>query len=216
MNILLKKKYQKYKSNNELNYIKIIMFQKKIVTTTQQFFIIPLKLTKSIKYSKLKTGGENMKINNNEIHFNNIQKEFLKNFFNINIDFIETKDMLDSDNISLFAETYLEYLKKWDLISDQVLYYFYFELKLSQLQKKAISKNLSSKERIMRMTVPASSIATRCKNDIINKWRHELKVVKVVSQLDKTSLDKQIEHKAKQNKLERISSWEDARNKIVR
>lgn len=154
-----------------------------------------------------------MRINNNEIHFNNIQKEFLKNFFNINIDFIETKDMLDSDNISLFAETYLEYLKKWDLISDQVLYYFYFELKLSQLQKKAISKNLSSKERIMRMTVPASSIATRCKNDIINKWRHELKVV---SQLDKTSLDKQIEHKTKQNKLERISSWEDARNKIVR
>lgn len=68
----------------------------------------------------------------------------------------------------------------------------------------------------MRMTVPASSIATRCKNDIINKWRHELKVVKVVSQLDKTSLDKQIEHKTKQNKLERISSWEDARNKIVR
>lgn len=78
-----------------------------------------------------------MRINNNEIHFNNIQKEFLKNFFNINIDFIETKDMLDSDNISLFAETYLGYLKKWDLISDQVLYYFYFELKLSQLQKKS-------------------------------------------------------------------------------
>ena len=145
-----------------------------------------------------------MRINNNNVHFNNIQKEFLKNFFNINSDFIETKDMLDPDNISLFAETYLEYLKKWNLTSDQVLYYFYFELKLSQLQKKAISKNISSKERIMRMTVPASSIATRCKNDIINKWRHE------------TSLDKQIEHKTKQNKLERISSWEDARNKIVR
>ena len=157
-----------------------------------------------------------MRINNNNVHFNNIQKEFLKNFFNINSDFIETKDMLDPDNISLFAETYLEYLKKWNLTSDQVLYYFYFELKLSQLQKKAISKNISSKERIMRMTVPASSIATRCKNDIINKWRHELKGVKVVSQLDKTSLDKQIEHKTKQNKLERISSWEDARNKIVR
>lgn len=78
-----------------------------------------------------------MRINNNNVHFNNIQKEFLKNFFNINSDFIETKDMLDSDNISLFAETYLEYLKKWNLTSDQVLYYFYFELKLSQLQKKS-------------------------------------------------------------------------------
>ena len=48
-----------------------------------------------------------MRINNNDVHFNNIQKEFLKNFFNINSDFIETKDMLDPDNISLFAETYL-------------------------------------------------------------------------------------------------------------
>ena len=81
-----------------------------------------------------------MRINNNNVHFNNIQKEFLKNFFNINSDFIETKDMLDPDNISLFAETYLEYLKKWNLTSDQVLYYFYFELKLSQLQKKQFLK----------------------------------------------------------------------------
>lgn len=151
-----------------------------------------------------------MIINNSSIYLNDNQKKFLKIFFNINNDFIETRDMLDSDNISNFAEMYLEYLKQNNLINDEVLYYFYFELKLSQLKEK------SKKINLQKLIEPASSISTRCKNNVINKWRHELKIVKVVSKTDTISLNNSIKKAIKQNKLERIASFEVARKKVVR
>lgn len=151
-----------------------------------------------------------MVINNSSIYLNDNQKNFLKRFFKINNDFIETRDMLDPDNISKFAEMYLEYLKQNNLINDEVLYYFYVELKLSQLKEK------SKKNKFTKIIEPASSISTRCKNNVINKWRHELKVVKVVSKTDTISLNNSIKKAIKQNKLERIASFEVARKKVVR
>ncbi len=151
-----------------------------------------------------------MVINNSSIYLNDNQKNFLKRFFKINNDFIETRDMLDPDNISKFAEMYLEYLKQNNLINDEVLYYFYVELKLSQLKEK------SKKNKFTKIIEPASSISTRCKNNVINKWRHELKVVKVVSKTDTISLNNSIKKAIKQNKLERTASFEVARKKVVR
>ena len=151
-----------------------------------------------------------MVINNSSIYLNDNQKNFLKRFFKINNDFIETRDMLDHDNISKFAEMYLEYLKQNNLINDEVLYYFYVELKLSQLKEK------SKKNKFTKIIEPASSISTRCKNNVINKWRHELKVVKVVSKTDTISLNNSIKKAIKQNKLERTASFEVARKKVVR
>ncbi len=143
------------------------------------------------------------------------ERKILEDFFTQTREFLESEDMLSSNNIGLYADLYMNYLINSGYQDNESLKIFHHELKLSEQREQMVesgSVTLSPKERIYRKSMPASSSITRCKNGIINKWRKEARIVHTVSITKFDELNKSIEPILEQNAKERKLSWEAARN----
>lgn len=143
------------------------------------------------------------------------ERNFLLDFFGQTKEFLETEDMLSSENIRLYADSYIEYLKNSEYKDNESLYLFYSELKNSERREQMVengSISLSPKERLFRKAMPASKGMTKCKNSIINKWREEARVVRTVSKAQIDKINKSLEPLLEQNAIERKLSWEASRN----
>lgn len=124
------------------------------------------------------------------------ERNFLLDFFGQTNEFLETEDMLSSENIKLYADSYIEYLNNSEYKDNESLYLFYYELKNSERREQMVengSINLSPKERIFRKAMPASKGMTKCKNSIINKWREEARVLRTVSKAEIDKINKSLE-----------------------
>ncbi len=152
------------------------------------------------------------------IHLNQSEKDFLDDYFKKTAKFFETQDMLNSDNIGLYAEEYMEFLKNSEYAENDNLKLFYYELKASQLREKMIESGkikLSPRQRLYRKAIPATGNAAKCKNSIINKWRRETRIVGSVSKADLLTLTGRLDPIVQENKDERILSFESSRKDLV-
>lgn len=144
------------------------------------------------------------------------QREFLRKFFHNNLKWIKEKDMLDPDDIKQLVELYSDYLENSKFCDNESLKLFLLQLKSTQLHELKIKKgeiNLTRKEKILRLSVPASSAGLyKCKNNVIRKWYNESLIVRTITRADIAAINKSIEPKLKQNALERKLSWEAAKN----
>lgn len=156
-----------------------------------------------------------MIINNIDVHFTPEQKDFMRNFFELTSDFLETEDMLNPNVIDKYVEIYRKYLSNSEYKNDELLNYFIIELKQKQLIEKMKHKNSTLETRIRRLSVPVSMVQTKCQNEIINKWQRESTVAKVITRADTTKLNNALEPKLKQNAKERKLSWKAAHKNWV-
>ena len=143
------------------------------------------------------------------------ERKFLGDFFDQTKEFLETEDMLSSENIGLYADLYIDYLNNSEYKDNESLQLFHFELNNSKRREQMVengSVQLSPRERLFRMGRPASSVMTKCKNSVINKWRQETRVVRTVSKADIDRINRSLEPILEQNAKERRLSWEAARN----
>ena len=130
------------------------------------------------------------------------ERKFMHNFFRETSDFIETQDMLKSDNIKLYNDMYSEYLAASEYSDNESLKLFTLELKLSQIREKKIENKeikLSLDEKMFRRNEQPSSVMTKCKNKVINKWRKEAQINRVVPYVESIKLNRKLEPILEQN-----------------
>lgn len=144
------------------------------------------------------------------------ERDFLRKFFNDNLSWIREKEIVDPSDIKLLADLYSEYLNNSSFCDSDVLKVFLLDLKKSQYFETKVKMeqvNLSPKERLYRMSEPASSGGLfKCKNHTIGKWYQVSRVIRVITQADINRINRAIEPKIKQNKLERVKSWEASKD----
>ena len=144
------------------------------------------------------------------------ERDFLRSFFNDNLNWIREKEMLDSNDIKLLADLYSQYLNNSSFCDSDVLKLFLLDLKKSQYFETKVKMgqvDLSPRERLFRMSEPASSGGLfKCKNHTIGKWYQVSRVICVITQADINKINRAIEPKIKQNKLERVKSWEASKD----
>ena len=146
----------------------------------------------------------------NKMRITQEERDFLRKFFNDNLSWIREKEMLDPSDIKLLADLYSEYLNNSSFCDSDVLKVFLLDLKKSQYfetKVKIVQVNLSPRERLYRMSKPASSGGLfKCKNHTIGEWYQVSRVISVITQADINRINRAIEPKIKQNKLERVKS----------
>lgn len=152
----------------------------------------------------------------NKMKITQDERDFLRKFFNDNLSWIREKEIVDPSDIKLLADLYSEYLNNSSFCDSDVLKVFLLDLKKSQYFETKVKMeqvNLSPKERLYRMSEPASSGGLfKCKNHTIGKWYQVSRVIRVITQADINRINRAIEPKIKQNKLERVKSWEASKD----
>lgn len=154
---------------------------------------IPAEIKENRQIRRLYMNIQSLQI---QIELTPKERNFLLDFFGQTNEFLETEDMLSSENIKLYADSYIEYLNNSEYKDNESLYLFYYELKNSERREQMVengSINLSPKERIFRKAMPASKGMTKCKNSIINKWREEARVLRTVSKAEIDKINKSLE-----------------------
>ena len=142
-----------------------------------------------------------MNLNNLEV-FSLEDRKILKSFFEIEKEFLETYSLLDKDNLKLFESHYIEFLKVNHLEDKEIFKAFLLDLKREELREKLNSKKPS----VWDLAKPTSKPPFEA-SPIILKWYEESKVITVLTEADIKSVNRIIEPKILQNRLERQESW---------
>ena len=142
-----------------------------------------------------------MNLNDLEV-FSLEDRKLLRRFFNIEKEFLETHSLLDKDNLKLFEEDYILFLKENNLQDKEIFKVFLLDLKREELSEKLNSKKPS----VWDLAKPTSKPPIEA-SSIILKWYEESKVMAILTETDINSVNRIIEPKVLQNKLERQESW---------
>lgn len=136
------------------------------------------------------------------------EKKIFKNFFNINMDFLQNHSLLEKENLTIFGDMYEQYLKENNLEHNEILKMFLDEIRFEELY----GNNLSKVEiEVLKMT-KSTPIASRR----ILKWYYDSKVITVLTKEDINQVNQSMESKINQNKLERKLSWQKGAREIVK
>ena len=131
----------------------------------------------------------------------------LRTFFENNIEFINTHNLLRYENIKIFGDLYEQFIDENNLRDNDILMLFLAEIRISQLSYK-ITANTIKIRVLSNHNINA--------NDTIIKWYKESKIFKYITSTNIQEANKGLTQKLKQNEEERKKSWKDAAKKYVK
>ncbi len=142
-----------------------------------------------------------MNLNSLEV-FSLEDRKILRNFFEIEKEFLETHSLLDKENLKIFEEHFVLFLVENNLEDKEIFKVFLLDLKREELREKLNSKKPSVSDLAKPTSKPPFEVSP-----IILKWYEESKVITVLTEADINSVNRIIEPKILQNRLERQESW---------
>ena len=148
-----------------------------------------------------------MNINGTNIMFTEEDRLLLRTFFENNIEFINTHNLLRYENIKIFGDLYEQFIDENNLRDNDILMLFLAEIRISQLSYK-ITANTIKIRVLSNHNINA--------NDTIIKWYKESKIFKYITSTNIQEANKGLTQKLKQNEEERKKSWKDAAKKYVK
>lgn len=148
-----------------------------------------------------------MNINGTNIMFTEEDRLLLRTFFENNIEFINTHNLLRYENIKIFGDLYEQFIDENNLRDNDILMLFLAEIRMSQLSYK-ITANTIKIRVLSNHNINA--------NDTIIKWYKESKIFKYITSTNIQEANKGLTQKLKQNEEERKKSWKDAAKKYVK
>lgn len=129
-------------------------------------------------------------------------RKILRNFFEKESEFLKTHSLLDKENLKIFAEHFSLFLKENNLEDKEIFKAFLLDIKSEELKERT-NKKTSVWDFAKPITKPPFEASIT-----ILKWYEESKVKTVLTKEDKNEINKIIEDKIQQNRLERQRSWE--------
>ena len=148
-----------------------------------------------------------MNINGTNIMFTEEDRLLLRTFFENNIEFMNTHNLLRYENIKIFGDLYEQFIDENNLRDNDILMLFLAEIRISQLSYK-ITANTIKIRVLSNHNINA--------NDTIIKWYKESKIFKYITSTNIQEANKGLTQKLKQNEEERKKSWKDAAKKYVK
>lgn len=140
-----------------------------------------------------------------EIKISDEDRKLLKNFFDINQEYILNTNFYEYENIKEFGYIYEKYIDDNNLRDNDIMMLFLVEIRYDQLAYK-IGKN-TKRMRVKNLTIYGSKLS-----DAISKWYYESRIAYYVPRGPISGLDNVLYH----NKRERVASFEEARKIIVK
>lgn len=137
-------------------------------------------------------------------------RKILRDFFASNREFLETHSLLDINNLKLFGDMFELFLKENNLEDNNIFKVFLLDLRSEELKQKLGRKNnpKTIKDVVLTFAKPLAKSPFEA-SDRILRWYEESKVVTILDNVTIKEINKNIEPKIEQNRLERILSWED-------
>lgn len=129
-------------------------------------------------------------------------RKILRSFFAMEKEFLETHSLLDKENLKLIEEHYVIFLKENNLEDKEIFKAFLLDIKREELREKLNDKKTSVWDLAKSTSKPSIEASS-----IILKWYEASKVMAILSDADINSVNKIIEPKILQNRLERQRSW---------
>ena len=145
-------------------------------------------------------------------------RKILKNFFDRKRDFLDTHSLLDISNLKLFGDMFELFLKENNLEDNEIFKAFLLDIRREELSQKLESKAKTKKTlaaAVFPFAKPLVLPPFEASAQIL-KWYDASKIILVINSEDKREINKNIEFKIAQNKLERKLSWNDGAKIKVR
>lgn len=130
-------------------------------------------------------------------------RKILREFFRKEKEFLETHSLLEIENLKIFEEHFQLFLKENNLEDKEIFKIFLLDIKNEELRLRMNIKKSSVWDFAIPLTKPPFEASA-----IILKWYEESKVITVLTDNDINEINKIIEPKIQQNRLERQESWE--------
>ena len=143
-----------------------------------------------------------MNLNDLEV-FSLEDRKILRNFFAMEKEFLKTNSLLDKENLKVFEEHFVMFLEENNLEDKEIFKVFLLDLKREELREKLNSKKPSVWDLAKSTTNPPFEASS-----IILKWYEESKVITILTEDDINEINRIIEPKILQNRLERQESFE--------
>ncbi len=142
-----------------------------------------------------------MNLNDLEV-FSLEDRKILRNFFAMEKEFLKTNSLLDKENLKVFEEHFVMFLEENNLEDKEIFKVFLLDLKREELREKLNSKKPS----VWDLAKPTANPPFEA-SSIILRWYEESKVITVLTEADINEINRIIEPKILQNRLERQESW---------
>lgn len=146
-------------------------------------------------------------MNLNDINIFSLEdRKILRNFFDSNREFLETHSLIDINNLKLFGDMFELFLKENNLEDNNIFKMFLLDIRSEELKQKLVRKK-SIKEVVLQFAKPLSKPPFEASARIL-RWYEESMVVTVLDDVTIKEINRNIESKIEQNKLERKLSLE--------
>ena len=142
-----------------------------------------------------------------------INREIFRSFFEVNKDWINSHNLLDTNDLKIFYDMYEKFLNDNNITNDEEVNAFRLVIK-NEILKSLKRKNTII--RVMNLCKAPSSSYVYIANTIINDWYLNSRVQYVIEKSDLIILNSAIAPKIKQNRKEKDASFIDASKKIVK
>ena len=147
-------------------------------------------------------------MNLNDINIFSLEdRKILRNFFTNNREFLETHSLLDINNLKLFGDMFEIFLNENNLEDNIIFKAFLLDIRCEELKQKLGRKTKTIQDVVLTfakpITKPPFEVSTR-----ILRWYEESKVVTILDNATIKEINRNIEPKIEQNRLERILSFE--------
>ena len=146
-------------------------------------------------------------MNLNDINIFSLEdRKILRNFFDSNREFLETHSLIDINNLKLFGDMFELFLKENNLEDNNIFKMFLLDIRSEELKQKLVRKK-SIKKVVLQFAKPLFKPPFEASARIL-RWYEESMVVTVLDDVTIKEINRNIESKIEQNKLERKLSLE--------
>ena len=142
-----------------------------------------------------------------------INKGIFRIFFESNKDWINSHNLLDTNDLKIFYDMYEKFINDNNITNDEEVNAFRVVIR-NEILKSLERKNTII--RVMSLCKAPSNSYVYIVNPTINEWYLNSRVQYVVEKSDLMILNSTITPKIKQNRKEMASSYIDASRKIVK